>query len=405
MAVVSGGRVASAQRTRQNVIDAAQGVFARRGVVPVSLRDVAAAAGISHPGLLRHFASKAPLVDAVIAQLDDEVGLALDAVNPGELTLSAVARVTAGVTSFDLLASMLATADGLEDARARLDRRFLDIQERLERADRMAPRQSLDEELVVWTGLRLLAQYLPGEIDAADQLDRADAGQLRRGLEAEEESRPVITLADIVDREEGGYAKGKERRRQILSDATTRFARSGYHGTSLREIAESAGVSQSSLLYHFESKEQLLTAVLRRRDEMLAERGRADADPAAELASVGDDARLDAGNEPGLIELHARVASEAAAIEHPAHDYLARRYRRTIDYFSHLIDVVQKNGAPDGALISPRRGAIRFIGLWEGLQLQALDEGDFTHIGSHLEAFLHQLLTGSSAATHRTPLA
>ena len=40
------------------------------------------------------------------------------------------------------------------------------------------------------------------------------------------------------------------------------FASSGYHATSLQHIAEVAGVSKASVLYHFASKEVLLEAAL-----------------------------------------------------------------------------------------------------------------------------------------------
>ncbi len=40
------------------------------------------------------------------------------------------------------------------------------------------------------------------------------------------------------------------------------FASSGYHATSLQNIADVAGVSKASVLYHFSSKELLLEAAL-----------------------------------------------------------------------------------------------------------------------------------------------
>jgi TetR/AcrR family transcriptional regulator len=44
--------------------------------------------------------------------------------------------------------------------------------------------------------------------------------------------------------------------------ALREFAAAGYHGTSIQLIAERAGVSKASVLYHYTSKEQLLEAVL-----------------------------------------------------------------------------------------------------------------------------------------------
>jgi TetR/AcrR family transcriptional regulator len=44
--------------------------------------------------------------------------------------------------------------------------------------------------------------------------------------------------------------------------ALTEFAYAGYAGTSLQRIAEIAGLSKSSVLYHYESKEALLLAAV-----------------------------------------------------------------------------------------------------------------------------------------------
>ena len=44
--------------------------------------------------------------------------------------------------------------------------------------------------------------------------------------------------------------------------ALTEFARAGYTGTSLQRIAELAGLSKSSVLYHYASKEALLEAAI-----------------------------------------------------------------------------------------------------------------------------------------------
>lgn len=54
----------------------------------------------------------------------------------------------------------------------------------------------------------------------------------------------------------------KSREELILWTAVTAFAQRGYDGTSLREIATSAGVSLSLLSHHFGSKSGLLRAVV-----------------------------------------------------------------------------------------------------------------------------------------------
>jgi AcrR family transcriptional regulator len=50
---------------------------------------------------------------------------------------------------------------------------------------------------------------------------------------------------------------------KVVGAAVRLFARQGYHGTSTREIARKAGVSENTLFRHFESKEALFWSALR----------------------------------------------------------------------------------------------------------------------------------------------
>lgn len=54
-------------------------------------------------------------------------------------------------------------------------------------------------------------------------------------------------------------------RARILDRAERLFARLGYHGTSLREVARACGIRQSLVQYHFGTKELLFRAVFERR--------------------------------------------------------------------------------------------------------------------------------------------
>ena len=58
-------------------------------------------------------------------------------------------------------------------------------------------------------------------------------------------------------------ARGEERRRQLLDFATTRFADSGYHPTSVADIVGGIGVGKGVFYWYFESKEQLFLEILR----------------------------------------------------------------------------------------------------------------------------------------------
>ena len=51
-------------------------------------------------------------------------------------------------------------------------------------------------------------------------------------------------------------------RERILTQALRLFVTHGYHGISMREIAEAVGVSKAGLYYHFKDKQDLFLAIL-----------------------------------------------------------------------------------------------------------------------------------------------
>jgi len=52
---------------------------------------------------------------------------------------------------------------------------------------------------------------------------------------------------------------------KALDSAEAQFAERGYHGVSMRQVAEGAGISVSLVQYHFKTKEALFSAVMERR--------------------------------------------------------------------------------------------------------------------------------------------
>lgn len=101
-------------------------------------------------------------------------------------------------------------------------------------------------------------------------------------------------------------AEAKARTREQLLDAATRvFARKGYAGASVEEIAESAGYSTGALYSSFAGKEQLFL-------ELMAARGERRVTEVASILDAGDpvDAlaallERSAGRDPDLMALRA----------------------------------------------------------------------------------------------------
>lgn len=70
----------------------------------------------------------------------------------------------------------------------------------------------------------------------------------------------MTTVADPSERRL--TPRGEERRRQIIDYATVRFAENGFHPTSVAEIVEGLGVGKGVFYWYFDSKEELLRAIL-----------------------------------------------------------------------------------------------------------------------------------------------
>jgi AcrR family transcriptional regulator len=95
-------------------------------------------------------------------------------------------------------------------------------------------------------------------------------------------------------------------RDDILSAAARQFAGAGFKGTSLQAIADEVGCSKATLLYHFDGKDAILTA-------LVAPAGRDLAALAGRLAALDADAARDAAIE-GFADLVMRYRREVALI-------------------------------------------------------------------------------------------
>ncbi len=57
----------------------------------------------------------------------------------------------------------------------------------------------------------------------------------------------------------------RTRAEEILRASESLFAEKGFHGTTMREVAEAAGVGLSLIVYHFKSKDGLYRAIFESR--------------------------------------------------------------------------------------------------------------------------------------------
>lgn len=73
-------------------------------------------------------------------------------------------------------------------------------------------------------------------------------------------------------RRPGRPIRGVDIRKRILDAGERRFAENGYSGTSLRDVANRAGVNQALITYYFGSKLSFFEAVFKRRGLEIAQR-------------------------------------------------------------------------------------------------------------------------------------
>ncbi|MFP5261602.1 MAG: TetR/AcrR family transcriptional regulator [Blastocatellia bacterium] len=87
-------------------------------------------------------------------------------------------------------------------------------------------------------------------------------------------------MTAVGDRAPACRMTGEDRRRQIVSVAAKLFSRKGFSGTTTKEIAEGAGVSEAMIFRHFATKRELYAAILDDKVRQVSERVRAQLDEA-----------------------------------------------------------------------------------------------------------------------------
>ena len=172
----------------------------------------------------------------------------------------------------------------------------------------------------------------------------------------------------------GPYKAGVIRRRQIIEAATVAFARRGYTGASLREIADEVGVTVPGLLRHFASKEELLTAVLDKWDEDTIKLFQQHAEGLEWYLQYPDVMRYHE-EHPGLVELYLTICGEATDPAHPARPWVAARFDTIVRDASRHLRIAQARGEVKPMSDQEMEREIRgLFGLMDGLELQWINK-------------------------------
>jgi TetR/AcrR family transcriptional regulator, repressor for neighboring sulfatase len=256
--------------TKEAILDAALAAYADAGPDGASLRDVAIAAGVTHPLILQYFGSKQGLVDRVGGRLVDRIRAELDAVSScdaeglGTLVRSFRADTTTtrllircglGDLQPDGFPACLAGkwsstqhhGGPSADSRSRLGRYAA--------ASLLLGWLTLDEFLT--PAMRL------GNVGVRSR-DDAMAGAAAHLLALGAADGPALALERATNPDSGGRVEMGERTADaaLLASAMELFAGHGPASVSIRDVARHAGVNHGLVHRHFGNKEDLIAAAL-----------------------------------------------------------------------------------------------------------------------------------------------
>jgi TetR/AcrR family fatty acid metabolism transcriptional regulator len=111
----------------------------------------------------------------------------------------------------------------------------------------------------------------------------------------------------------------EDKRRTLLAAAVRVFARSGYHGARVGDIAEEAGVAHGLLYHYFGSKEDVLRTIFRENWGVLVERFRAveasDEPPSQKLEGLAKILLRTWRNDPDLVTVMVREVARSRHLQ------------------------------------------------------------------------------------------
>jgi AcrR family transcriptional regulator len=160
-------------------------------------------------------------------------------------------------------------------------------------------------------------------------------------------------------------------RERILAAASDLFAETGFRGTSMVAVADAAGISQTGLLHHFASKEQLLAEVLERRDVQDMEA--LDDHPAHGWQALDRLVALTEHNTSRgpFVRLFTAMSGEAIDPDHPGHEWLKRHHAGAVAAIGNALREAQDEGTCDPDAPVDRLARVVVAAL-DGLQIQWL---------------------------------
>jgi len=170
------------------------------------------------------------------------------------------------------------------------------------------------------------------------------------------------------------------RKTQILDAAWNCFARNGYHGTTMQDVATEAGISAGAIYRYFDGKEAVLAAINERSQAMgitlVAAAAGPDGDPIRSIAVIGQ-AMMRFFHDPAF-ETIARINIEIWP-EILRHDDLRRRVSGEIRFWREAVTKLLAEARSRGDLrpdVNPEAAAQVLMCAWEGMRhFRIVDDG------------------------------
>ncbi|WP_341258130.1 SUMF1/EgtB/PvdO family nonheme iron enzyme [Gordonia malaquae] len=362
--MISGSRGNSTWR-RTSITDEVRQHFNTNGYDGGSLRTLAGAIGRSHNGILRHFSGRDDLLLEVLARSAwRPTSSSSITLPPAQALRGAIDERSEHPGDLGLEIAMLGEATAHDHpAHAPL---LQQIRTRQSWIAHYFP----DDAIVLaaaWDGAVIASRYIPELINPGELFTRILGDRATRPTGP----RPSSTENSFAS--QNGYVTEQSAGKSSISDeiinyATRAFAEEGYRKVSIRSVAAGLGISHGSVIYHFGSKEELLDAVLRRRDRLMSHAGVID--EWDDSSSIDDIYRQLEYNEehPEVSRMYSSLLCEATSPSHPAHEFFQARYRRVLTRFA----TGARNAEAAGILrarTSAEDFAVWLTVCWDGLQV------------------------------------
>jgi AcrR family transcriptional regulator len=177
--------------------------------------------------------------------------------------------------------------------------------------------------------------------------------------------------------------RSEERRAEIVRAALEVIAERGYRAASLAAVAERVGLTQQGLLHYFPTKDALLVAVLKERDQW-------DAVPDTQwrvdlLASLVEYNAM----RPNIIQTFSALLGESVTEGHPARAYFTERYAQVRASMAAVLRAEYGDRLPNG--LTPERTAPLLVAVMDGLQYQWLLDPESVDMPGAFRDFLRLL--------------